>query len=329
MNEISKQITQIEEYVRFGETLPTELSAVKIYLGYDNSNVPALSPANMQSLFVKIRAHVALWKKISAQAKNQLRELSITATQVVKDGKGLMRGLDALGPVAQILNTVGEVSIDLNEIKNKNIALDAHVMTRLKHLKPYIDVLHDTSLASLGDTNNTNKLIADFRAQSSILEAVVSGKVDKLKEGNPGTIGKEKTVEPMIDAYKEACARIVAQFGEGSEGAIAVKQQIEKTLAELTSRQASLQEQQRLTYAVGRLFVHLQGLGYAMVDAESALTHLWLTSSNTCTKLKNTTSSTSNINTEEILLNFYITLKTVLNDWASIKNDSTALYKNL
>ncbi len=329
MNEISKQIAQIEEYVRFAESLPTELSVVKIYLGYDTSDVPALSPASMQSLFVEIRSHVDLWKNLSTQARNQLRELSITAAEVVKNGKGLMRGLNALGPVAQILNTVGESSLDANDFKGTNVALDKSTLARLNNLQPYIDVLHNTSLDSLGDTNATNKLIADFRTQSSILEANVAGKVDKLKGGNGQVIGKEKTVGPMIDAYKEACARIVAQFGEGSEGAIAIQQQIEKTLAELTSREADLQKQQRLTYAVGRLFIHLQGLGYAMLDAQSALTHLWLTSSITCTRLNNIATDIGSIGTEEILLNFYISYKQVLGDWTSIKDDASTLYKAL
>lgn len=328
MNKISKQTALVEEYVSFAKTLPTELSAVKVYLGYDTSDVPELSPASMQSLFVKIRSHVELWENVSTQARNQLRELSITAAEVVKNGNGLMRGLNALGPVALILNTVGEASISDDDLKGSNVALDESTIARLNNLQPYIDVLHKTSLDSLGDTKATDKLIADFRTQSSILEANVANKVDKLKGAN-NEIGHEKTVGPMIDAYKEACARIVAEFGEGSAGAIAVQQQIEKTLAELTSRQADLQELQRLTYAVGRLFVHLQGLGYAMVDAQSALTHIWLTSSDACTRLNNITNNLESIDTEELLLNFYISNKKVLIDWNSIMDDATTLYKAL
>lgn len=327
MKDISKQIAQIEEYVRFAETLPTELPLVKIYLGYDTSNIPGLSPESMQSLFKEIRSHVDLWKKVSAQAKSQLRELSITAAEVVKDGDGLMRGLNSLDPVAQILNTVGKTSLDANDFKGANVALDESTIARLNRLQPYIDSLHNTSLNSLGDTKVTDKLIADFRTQSSIIEAHTASKVDQLKDGNSEVIGKEKTVGPMIDAYKEACARIVAQFGEGSEAAIAVQKQIEKTLTELTSREANLQKQQRLTYALGRLFIHLQGLGYAMLDAQSALTHIWLSSSNTCTRLNSIASDIGSIGTEEILLNFYINYKIVLNDWASIKEEATTFYK--
>lgn len=329
MNELSKQTGKIEAYVRFAESLPTNIRAVKAYLGYDKTDIPALSPDQMQLLFADIRSHVALWKKVSTQARHQLRELSITAASVVKNGKGLIRGLNTLDPVAQILNTVGSSSLNQEDFVGTKAKLDASTLARLNNLQPYIDVLHDTSLDSLGDTNHTNKLVADFRTQSSILEAKVSGKVDKLKEGHSGTIGKEKTVGPMIDAYKEARARIIARLGESSEAAKAVQEQIDKTLKELTSRKADLQKQQRLTYAIGRLFIHLQGLGYAMIDAQSALTNIWLTSSKTCTRLNNITSDLNSIGTEEILLNFYITYKQVLNDWASIKEESISLYKAL
>lgn len=327
MNEIIKQFAKIEEYVRFAETLPTELSAVKVYLGYDTTNLPALSPIDMQSLFTEICGHADLWKNVSTQAEYQLRELSITAAAVVKNGNGLIRGLNALDPVAQILNKIGDSSLEESNFIGKDVALDKSTLARLNNLQPYIDALHTTSLDSLGDTNATNQLIADFRTQSSMIEAKVSGKVDKLKDGNSEVLGKEKTVGPMIEAFKEARRRIIAQLGEGSEAAIAVQEQIEKTLQELTSREPDLQKQQRLTYAVGRLFLHLQGLGYAMIEAQSALTHLWLNSSKTCTRLNSITSNLRSIGTEEILFNFYIIYKQVLTDWASIKEEAINLNK--
>ena len=329
MSEIGKQIEQVEKYIRFGETLPTQLPAVKVYLGYDNSNVPDLSPESMQDLFKDIRSHVDLWNNLSTNARAQLRELSITASNVVKNSKGLIRGLDALGPVAQMINTVGNSDLSKDDFEGNTEALDESTLARLNNLQPYIDVLHQTSLDSLGDTDATSKSIANFRTQSSVLEAKVAGKVDKLKDANDDVIGKEKTVGPMIDAFKEARDRIVAQFGEGTDAAKAIQEQIDKTLNELTSREADLQQQQRLTYAVGRLFVHLQGLGYSLLDAQSALTKLWMNSSTTCTRLKNITSNLKGINTEEMLLNFYVDFKKILRDWDTIKEDASNFYKAL
>jgi hypothetical protein len=329
MNEFSKQITSVEEYARFGESLPTELPSVKVYLGYDSSDVFELSPAEMQRLFKEVRSHVDLWKTSSSQAKKQLRELSITAASVTKTGRGLIRGLKALGPVAQILNTVGDTSLKKSDFEGKNEALDESTLTRLNNLEPYVKILHGTSLTSLGDTQATVKFIDDFRNQASTLEARVAGKVDKLKESNSGVIGKEKTVGPMIDAFKEARARIVAQLGEGSEAAKAIQAQVDKALSELTSRQADLQRQQRLTYAIGRLFMHLQGLGYAMVDALSALTKIWLKSSEACQRLTNVASDLGSINTEETLLDFYVDFENILNDWAAIEKESIGLYRAL
>lgn len=328
MNEMSKKLALIEEYVLFAEGLPKELSAVKIYLGYDTSDTPVLSPDSMQSLFVNIRAHADLWKNLTKTVRSQLRELSITAANVVKNAEGLLRGLNALGPVTQILNSVAEASFEEYDFKGLNIALDTETLQRINHLKPYIDLLHSTSLDSLGDTNATNKLIADFRTQGSKLEATVAAKVNKLKSEKGGGIGKEKTVGPVIDAFKEAQTRIVSEFGESSEAALAVEQQIKVTLEELTSREADLQQQQRFTYAIGRLFIHLQGLGFAMLNTQSAITQLWLVSANNCTRLNNITTDIGNIETEEILLNFYITFKKVLLDWTSIEDDASSLYKS-
>lgn len=323
---VSALFRQVEEYVRFAETLPTELFLVKIYLGYDTSNEPVLRPESMLSLFTQIRSHAEVWKEVSAQTKNQLRELSITADQVVKDGNGLLRGLDALDPIAKILDTVGTTSLKPSDFEGTDVALDESIVARLNSLSPYIESLQSTSLDSLGDTRETDKQLADFRTQTAVLEALVADKMKKLLAGNSESIGKEETVGPMIEAYKEACDRIVAEFGEGSEAAIAIRKQIEMTLEELTSREADLQSQQRLTYAVGRLFVHLQGLGYAMLDAQSALTHLWLSSSTLCTRLNSITSDLDNIDTEDSLLGFYINYKIVLIEWIAIREDASAFY---
>ncbi|MFT6194412.1 MAG: frataxin-like iron-binding protein CyaY [Cognaticolwellia sp.] len=327
MNEMSQKMALIEAYVRFAEGLPTELSAVKVYLGYETTDTPVLSPASMQTLFKDIRAHADLWKNVTKNARSQLRELSITAADVVKNGNGLIRGLRALGPVAQILNTVGETFLNTNDFKELTAALDTTTLAKINHLKPYIDLLHSTSLNSFGNTNATNKIIADFRTQASKLEANVAVKVNELKSGKGEMIGKEKTIGPVIDAFKEARDRIVSEFGEGSEAALAVEKQIKVTLDELTSREANLQQQQRLTYAVGRLFIHLQGLGYAMINTQSALTQLWLASANNCTQLNNITTDIGNIGSEETLLTFYITFKKVLLDWTDIQDDASALYK--
>lgn len=327
-NDIDKQLEQISAYVRFAEDLPIELSAVKVYLGYDASGEPVLSPDAMQRLFEQIREHADLWNEIAAQASKQIRELSITAASVVEDGTGLLRGLKALGPVGQILNTVGKSSIGPGDFEASTAALDADTVARLNRLGPYVDALQSTTLDSLGDTDATTKLIADFRNKAALLEAGVAGKVEKLKSGQVDVIGKEETVGPVIDAFRQACDRIVAQVGEGSEIAAAVRQQVDKTLAELTSREPDLQEQQRLTYAVGRLFVHLRSLGYSMLDAQTELTHLWFASSGAHSNLAAAASDLGQITTQETLLGFYVSYDQILREWTSIRDDASVLYKS-
>lgn len=321
------QFKAISEYVRFAEGLPTELAAVKVYLGYDASGEPALSPDSMQMLFQEIRNHADFWKNtIAIRAKEQLRELSITATGVVKNGSGLLRGLKALGTVAKILNTVGNASISPDDFDGSKVILDEATITHLNRLKPYVDTLQSTTLDSLGDTDATNQLIAGFRTKTAVLEASVAGKVTKLKSDHEDQLGKEKTVEPVIDAFREACARIVAQFGEGSEVAVAIQQQVDKTLAELTSREPELRDQQRLTYAVGRLFVHLQSLGYSMLGVQSELTHLWFASSSACSKLAYATADLGRVTTEKTLLEFYLSYEEVLRNWSSVRQEASDLY---
>ena len=328
MSVFSKQVSKVVEYVRFAQSLPTQLEAVKVYLGYTSSEVPALSPENMQKLFQDIRAHEALWGTVSKDAKSQLRELTIIASDVVKDGASLIRSLDKLDPVAQILNTVGKSSLNESDFQGENVPLDETTWYRLNNLQPYIDKLHKTSLDELGDTTATSNKISKFRTKGEKIEAIVADKVDKIKDNNT-SIGNEETIGPVIEGFKQVRDRLIAQFGEGSEAAKAIQEQIEKTLAELTSREPGLQEQQRLTYSMGRLFIHLQDLGYAIIDAQSSLTKIWLESSKTCTRLTQIASNLGDIETEEMLLNFYITYKIVLKDWEAVKEEATDMYKAL
>lgn len=322
-----KQIAQINEYVRFAAELPTELIAVKVYLGYDASGDPVLDPASMQALFIELRSHADSWQAISTQASQQIRELSITASSVVKDGNGLLRGLGALGPVAQILNKIGKASIGPGDFEATDASLDEDTLDRLNRLQPYVEALKGITLGSLGDTDASNALIADFRTKATALEGKLSGIVTKLKTANVDLIGHEQTIEPTIDAFREACARIVAQFGEGSAAAVAIQQQVEQTLAELTSRKSDLQDRQRLSYAAGRLFVHLQGLGYATLDAQSALTHLWLAGSGACSRLENAVTHIGRVTTEDTLLSFYVSYQQILRDWTTVRDDASTLYR--
>ena len=326
MGKLARQTAKIGRYVRFAQSLPTELSAVKVYIGFETTNVPVLSPESMQALFLKIRKHADLWLTISKQSKDQLRELSITAADVVKNGNGLIRGLNALGPVSQIVNTVGASSLDEGDFEKSDKPLDKSTISKLNNLQPYIDILHATSLSSLEDSKATIQKISEFRTESSTLESGIANVSDKVKEGSQGKIGSEKTIEPMIDAFKEARDRIIAQFGQGSDAARAIQEQIDKTLSELAMREAGLQEQQRLTYAAGRLFIHFQDLGYAILDAQSALTNIWLTSSKTCTRLTNITSDLQGIHSEEMLLNFYVDYVHIIKDWTAIKAEASDLY---
>ena len=309
MNDVHRQIARIDEYVACACGLPTEIHAVRVYLGRDDSGEAVADPAVMRALFVELRAHATSWGAISARASEELEGLVKLAGGVVEVSSGLLRGLAAL-----------------DALEASAAALDEATLGRLNALRPYVDALTAVSLGSLGDTEAMSALIAEFRAAAAVLEAKLAGVVTRLKASDE-RIGDERTTASTVVALREARARAVAQFGEGSAAAVAIQGQVEAALAVLASREATAQGRLRLTYAAGRLFAHLQGLGRATLDAQSALTHLWLASSGACAKLQAAVRQVAGVATEDSLLAFHVSFEQILRLWTQVRDDAGTLYR--
>lgn len=295
------QFEEIATYVRFAQALPLTLPEVKVYVGYDDCDEPLLNPPAILDLFSELNNHASLWNIIVEQASESLRELATRAGDVVAQCRGVLR----------TISTAMGSSVKLKDL--------------LQSLDPYLSALMRTGNDSLASTKAITQTLAAFREQASILEARLGNVVAAVRAPHVGVIGGEVTIGPAIDALSEARARIVRELGDDSHAATAIRECISKTLQELRRQEPELTDLQRLTYPVGRLFVHLQGLGFSILGAEAELTRPWIAGTTADEQLERTSRTLAAVGSRQSLISVQIDFQQVVDAWTWIRDQASAL----
>jgi hypothetical protein len=79
-------------------------------------------------------------------------------------------------------------------------------------------------------------------------------------------------------------------------------------------------DRQRVTYTMGRLFVHFTELKMIMIDAEMAIGHLWVAWRETTAALENSSSGFENIDSSRKLVTFLGEFQTIIANWKTVQN---------
>ncbi len=316
---------KIQEYVTYGLNLPEVLPAVEVFVGYKTTGVAGLEPADLQSLFIQVRENAGEWDDIKDKVSRQTGTLESISTRVVRSGESLIEAIKAMPFYARISATLGADLAGLPPLEVPDEAFGSADIEKKSGLIKQLAALRQLNREQIEGSEGTVRSIQSFRRGIEILEPVVSTKRQAVKNSNLEKIGSETTVEPMIAALQREYDRAVESSGRSAAIAEAKRQELDAAIQTLKSQMDVYRGRQRVTYTMGRLFVHFTELRMVMVDAEMAVGHLWLAWKETAAALENSSTGFDRIDSSRKLVTFLSDFKIIIGNWKMVQNRATEL----
>jgi len=313
----TSDIKKIRDYVDYGSGLPVVMPAVIVFIGYKHAGIPGLEPKDMQELFVKISNHAAQWDGIQDDIKQKTKHLSSTSKKIVSGGNGLIKMIRNMPFYEKVTATVGQNPLTLPPDKIPDEPLGKADSAGKSNLEKQLETLIGINSKKSLDTQATMKAVTSFRKEISVLEPEVANKRKAVKNSNLEKIGSETTVEPMIEALTQEYQRTLSSHGDPAVVA-AKREALDNALATLRDQLEVYRGRQRVTYTMGRLFVHLTELGVSMVNTEMSLGHLWTIWEKAASDLEESSKTLSGIGSTRSLIVFTGTFQSVIDHWTRV-----------
>ncbi|MDM0116127.1 hypothetical protein QTI66_28560 [Variovorax sp. J22R133] len=317
---------KIRDYVNYGSSLPVILQAVEVFVGYKRAGVAGLEPVDLQGLFGQICQNCDAWEPARDMISRQTATLMSISDSVVPSGEALIKAIQAMPLCERIRATVGTDLINLPPLQIPDEPLGAADAQAKSPLAAQLASLRETNRGQADDTEEAMRLVESFRGGVQVLEPVVAGKRVAIKNSSLEKVGNEVTVEPTIAALQREYDRAVQASGPGTAIAVAKRAELDAAIQTLKSQMDVYRGRQRVTYTMGRLFVHFTELGLVMLDAETALGHLWLAWREAGTALENAGERFESIDSSRKLLGFLSDFQTVINNWKLVQNRAAELH---
>ncbi|RZL88855.1 MAG: hypothetical protein EOP82_21550 [Variovorax sp.] len=316
---------KIRDYVTYGSSLPVVLQAVEVFVGYRTAGVAGLEPADLKSLFEQIRRNVDEWDPAREMISRQTATLASISSRVSRSGEALIRAIQAMPFYIRIRAAVGQDLLGLPTIDVPDESFGPTDTQKKSQLAEQLKSLRKVNREQVDGTEEALRLLASFRGGIVVLEPVVAAKRLAVKNSSLEKIGNEITVEPMIAALQREYERAVQTDGRNTAIVEAKRKELDAAIQMLKSQMDVYRGRQRVTYTMGRLFVHFTELGMVMLDAEMAVGHLWLAWRETATALENASAGFESIDGSRKLVSFLSDFQTTISNWKSVQKTATEL----
>lgn len=321
----SDDYEKIKDYVSYGLDLPVVIQAVEVFVGYKTAGAAGLEPSDLRTLFAQIRDNAAQWEDISDRVARQAATLSSIAYRVIPSGESLLDGIRAMPLYVKVRSSIGKDPLELPAIDVPDETFGAADAEKKRSLMQQLEGLRKVNLERIDDTAVPMAGIAAFRRGIETLEPIVSNKRAALKKSNLEKIGQETTVEPMIESLQREYDRAVQTSGPAGAIASAKRRELDQAIGMLKSQMDVYRGRQRVTYTMGRLFVHFTELGLVMVDAETAVGHLWTSWQETSAALENSAAGFGTIDSSRKLIAFLSDFQTIMTNWKIVQKRAVEL----
>ncbi len=321
----SDDCDKIQDYVTYASSLPVVLQAVEVFIGYKTAGVVGVEPADLCSLFEQIRSNADEWDPAREMISRQTATLASISSRIVRSGESLINAIRAMPLYVRIRATVGRDLSELPAIDVPDESFGPADTQKKSQLAGQLESLQKVNREQVDDTEEAMRLMASFRGGIQVLEPVVAAKRLVVKNSNLEKIGNEITVEPMIAALQREYDSAVQADGRGAAIVEAKRKELDAAIRTLKSQMDVYRGRQRVTYTMGRLFVHFTELGMVMLDAEMAVGHLWLAWREAVTALANASERFESIDNSRKLVTFLSDFQTMINNWKFVQNRATEL----
>jgi len=347
-----EDVIKIKQYVKKSLALPSELSEVKLFLGYEAVNIAGLEPSDIKVLFEKIKFHASSWDAVESKIIQQSINLGSAAQSILSSGNSIISDIKEMPILERVRSSLGDLTnAELEGIKytSEDGEIASAVGEIIKLMKVDINA-QQTATRELKDS------ISKFKIELSGGELSTGERVDGLQ---PDLIGKYDLMEQNsfiksiadnneiiaekkakivqldkdYDQYvKNAIAGIAGGliglaitggiFGAKAENA---KKERNVLKEEVDSLESFVAGQENLQHALDRNKSDFLDLNNRMLGAEAALNILNTMWQNMLTKIDGSAAQFERIDDALKLTSFVAQFKLVINPWQDVKDTSGTL----
>lgn len=335
-------ILSIKRYVKKGLSLPYSLDAVIGQLGMPEIGVEGLEPKDILSLFQEIRENTLQWNDLERDIKVQAIRLDIYAKKITDTGGAILRIIDGMPIIEQVMQTVGasEIGSGINiSYTDRDHKIAKGLSEVLKLMKG--DVEEEKKL-----TDNLKLRIHNFHSTiHNELEPGVQRKRNIMKNNNLDEDIKEleenidkltTRIDQLIKDYDKYTGLAFTGVAGGIVGLIVTGSiygsRAEKTrklkneaIAEKNGLVEQLKHKKKLRQTIEILSTQFADVQGHLKDAEAAVSNLsfvWETISQSIDESMN---SFSKVEDSQSLLVFSTTFSNIINPWKNVKDYSSRL----
>jgi hypothetical protein len=329
----------IKHYVASALELPSELSQVESFLGYEVAGIPGLEPAELQSLHKKVKLHANAWPDIEKGMKHVGSDLVVFSEALKSSGETLITFIEGLEGFKNAIGVVGEISAT-DMASYPPIEMTARDRNRAPTLLALVEDMRIVIRECSRSTTQVSTSITGFKTELKTRIAPAVGltltlmqrhrKDYALAELNAELDELNRKIKLQTASFEDFLERqwslalfVDSVFTPGAEGS--PQTQLEVLLARKRDVQARIRNHHAVIAALVSLQTNIQDLGIrvsAAASGASNLESLWIL---VLAYIDSSARRLSNMDNAVYLVIFVARLRAMILCWAEIKKNSQDL----
>lgn len=335
----STDVRAIKHYVSSALELPSELSQVKKFLGYEAVGVPGLEPVEMQTLHNAVKRHANAWFAIENGMKNVGSDLVVFSDALRSSGQTLITFIEGLEGFQSAVGVVGDVSA-VEMADYQHIAMSERDKSRAPTLRALVEDLRIVIRECSRSTTEVSNDIGVFKTELKTRIAPAVGltltlmrrhrKDSTLAELNVELDDINRRIQQQADSFEDyleqqwsLMAFAQSLFIPGAQGS--PQTQLEALLARKREVEKQIRHNHGLIASLLGLQTDVQELGVrvsAAASGASNLESLWIL---ILAYIDSSARRLNDMNDAVYLVVFVARLRAMIMCWSEVRKNSQDL----
>lgn len=335
-----EHIVTLNQYVKYVTGLPTEVTSLVPWLGYETISEPVLSVSAMRTTFLGLHQHARQWGTLSDACKKLSSELGARARTINTTGEGVLQECERTKALGKQREKWQLVQFEAP------IALDSADKEIVNDLVSYMEVIKDDADAFYGRVTAVREQTEAFRDTARYdLLSQVNIKTDAIeRHQGSGTVEElrlelanlDKDIDNLNKQYDEYVKTALSGLAAGPLGAVITGSIYGSKAEKIRKERNKVQKERkavsaRLTAAVnleGRLQIlrtNMDELTSRLEEVVTCSSHLQTAWQTIGTYIEVSIEKLEKMNDSRQLGVFIIHFKNFLEQWSVIENCSISM----
>lgn len=335
-----EHIVTLNQYVKYVTGLPTEVTSLVPWLGYETISEPVLSVSAMRTTFLGLHQHARQWGTLSDACKKLSSELGARARTINTTGEGVLQECERTKALGKQREKWQLVQFEAP------IALDSADKEIVNDLVSYMEVIKDDANAFYGRVTAVREQTEAFRDTARYdLLSQVNIKTDAIeRHQGSGTVEElrlelanlDKDIDNLNKQYDEYVKTALSGLAAGPLGAVITGSIYGSKAEKIRKERNKVQKERkavsaRLTAAVnleGRLQIlrtNMDELTSRLEEVVTSSSHLQTAWQTIGTYIEVSIEKLEKMNDSRQLGVFIIHFKNFLEQWSVIENCSISM----